>query len=144
MERQRCHVDTTRATDAPVDSGGRSCLHVPTCTTGRLASGPELALRPTSPVDVHRQTLDAYDSWLLHVESDERDRLRVQACAGGPVASVGAVLDGPALLPSVDVHRQTLDAYDSWLLHVESDERDQLRVQACADGLTPRLEITGG
>jgi predicted metal-dependent enzyme (double-stranded beta helix superfamily) len=97
-------------------------------------------LRPTSPVDVHRQTLDAYDSWLLHVESDERDRLRVQACAGGPTASV----DGPALLPPVDVHRQTLDAYDSWLLHVESDERDRLRVQACATGLTPRLEITGG
>jgi hypothetical protein len=84
MERQRCHVDSIRATDAPVDSGERSCLHVPTFTTGRPASGPELALRPTSPVDVHRQTLDAYDSWLLHVESDERDQLRVQACAGAP------------------------------------------------------------
>ncbi len=141
MERQRFHVDTTRATDAPVDIGERSCLHVPTCTTtSRPASEPELALRPTSPVDVHRQTLDAYDSWLLHVESDERDGLRVQACAGGPTASV----DGPALHPSVDVHRQTLDAYDSWLLHVESDERNRLRVQACANGLTPRLEITGG
>ena len=41
-----------------------------------LARG-DLPPPPTMPVDVHHQTLDAYDSWLLQTESDERDRLGV-------------------------------------------------------------------
>ena len=79
------------------------------------------------PVDVHCQTLDAYDSWLLHAESDERDRMLTPDRSSGHQITSEDRRNALRTIPA-DVHCQTLDAYDSWLLHAESDERDRLHM----------------